>query len=39
MEQVVALCQERAEVDDKMFAKLRGGAAMGDLIRTIRRDK
>ncbi|KAM0545335.1 hypothetical protein ACHAPJ_011407 [Fusarium lateritium] len=38
-EQVVALCQERAEVDEKMFAELRKGAAMGDLIRTIRKDK
>ncbi|KAJ4252373.1 hypothetical protein NW762_010971 [Fusarium torreyae] len=39
MEQVVALCQERAEVDEKMFAELRKGAAMGDLIRTVRKDK
>ncbi|KAF5550747.1 ribonuclease e inhibitor rraa dimethylmenaquinone methyltransferase [Fusarium mexicanum] len=39
MEQVVALCQERAEIDEKMFAELRNGAAMGDLIRTIRKDK
>ncbi|KAH7259085.1 ribonuclease E inhibitor RraA/Dimethylmenaquinone methyltransferase [Fusarium redolens] len=39
IEQVVALCQERAEIDEKMFAKLRKGAAMGDLIRTIRKDK
>ena len=39
MEQVVALCQERAKVDDKMFAALRKGAAMGELIRTVRKDK
>ncbi|KAJ4004022.1 hypothetical protein NW752_010896 [Fusarium irregulare] len=39
MEKAVALCQERAEVDDKMFAELREGAAMGELIRTIRKDK
>nr|RBR01784.1 hypothetical protein FVER53263_12267 [Fusarium verticillioides] len=39
IEQVVALCQERAEIDEKMFAELRNGAAMGDLIRTIRKDK
>ncbi|CAG7559053.1 unnamed protein product [Fusarium equiseti] len=38
-EQVVALCQERADVDDKMFAELRKGAAMGELIRTVRKDK
>ncbi|KAM0226507.1 hypothetical protein ACHAQD_000429 [Fusarium lateritium] len=38
-EQVVALCQERAEVDEKMFAELRTGAAMGELIRTVRKDK
>ncbi|KAF4341950.1 ribonuclease e inhibitor rraa dimethylmenaquinone methyltransferase [Fusarium beomiforme] len=39
IEQVVALCQERAEIDEKMFAELRNGAAMGDLIKTIRKDK
>ncbi|CVK85398.1 hypothetical protein FPRO06_07485 [Fusarium proliferatum] len=39
IEQVVALCQERAEIDEKMFAELRNGAVMGDLIRTIRKDK
>ncbi|KAF5722337.1 ribonuclease e inhibitor rraa dimethylmenaquinone methyltransferase [Fusarium mundagurra] len=39
IEQVVALCQERAEIDEKMFAELRNGAAMGDLIRTIRKDE
>lgn len=39
IEQVVALCQERAEIDEKMFAELRNGAAMGDLVRTIRKDK
>ncbi|KAF9777110.1 hypothetical protein IL306_004622 [Fusarium sp. DS 682] len=39
IEQVVALCQERAEVDEKMFAELRNGASMGDLIKNIRKDK
>ncbi|KAH7010043.1 ribonuclease E inhibitor RraA/Dimethylmenaquinone methyltransferase [Ilyonectria destructans] len=39
IEQVVALCQERAEVDEKMFVELRKGAAMGPLIKTIRKDK
>ncbi|KAF4499240.1 ribonuclease e inhibitor rraa dimethylmenaquinone methyltransferase [Fusarium agapanthi] len=39
IEQVVALCQERAEIDEKMFAELRNGAAMGDLVRTIRENK
>ncbi|KAF5026466.1 hypothetical protein F66182_1453 [Fusarium sp. NRRL 66182] len=37
-EQVVALCQERAEIDEKMFAELRKGAPMGELIRTIRKN-
>lgn len=36
---VVSLCQERAEVDEKMFAELRKGAAMGPLIKEIRGDK
>ncbi|KAF4981504.1 hypothetical protein FZEAL_2689 [Fusarium zealandicum] len=39
IDQVVALCQERAEVDQKMFAELRKGAAMGHLISTIRKNK
>lgn len=39
VEQVVALCQERAEVDEKMFTHLRQGAAMGPLIRDIRQNK
>ncbi|KAH7146517.1 ribonuclease E inhibitor RraA/Dimethylmenaquinone methyltransferase [Dactylonectria macrodidyma] len=39
IDQVVALCQERAEVDEKMFVELRKGAAMGPLIKTIRKDK
>jgi regulator of RNase E activity RraA len=39
IERVVALCQERAEVDEKMFAELRKGTAMGHLIQTIRGDK
>ncbi|KAH6880541.1 ribonuclease E inhibitor RraA/Dimethylmenaquinone methyltransferase [Thelonectria olida] len=39
MEQVIALCQERAEVDEKMFAGLRKGESMGDLIKNVRKDK
>ncbi|GKT41553.1 4-hydroxy-4-methyl-2-oxoglutarate aldolase [Colletotrichum spaethianum] len=39
VEKVVALCQERAEVDERMFAELRKGASMGDLIRNVRKDK
>ncbi|KAJ3540165.1 hypothetical protein NM208_g5183 [Fusarium decemcellulare] len=39
IERVATLCQERAEVDEKMFAELRKGAAMGELIKTIRKDK
>ncbi|KAF4996925.1 hypothetical protein FDECE_12248 [Fusarium decemcellulare] len=39
IERVATLCQERAEVDEKMFAELRKGAAMGELITTIRKDK
>ncbi|TDZ13461.1 4-hydroxy-4-methyl-2-oxoglutarate aldolase [Colletotrichum spinosum] len=39
VERVVILCQERAEADDKMFAELRKGASMGDLIKNVRRDK
>lgn len=34
-EQIVALCQERAEFDEKMFAGLRKGAAMGPLIKSL----
>ncbi|TDZ10336.1 4-hydroxy-4-methyl-2-oxoglutarate aldolase [Colletotrichum sidae] len=39
VERVVVLCQERAEADDKMFAELRKGASMGDLVKNVRRDK
>ncbi|TDZ14252.1 4-hydroxy-4-methyl-2-oxoglutarate aldolase [Colletotrichum orbiculare MAFF 240422] len=39
VERVVVLCQERAKADDKMFAELRKGASMGDLIKNVRRDK
>lgn len=39
IESINALCQERAEVDEKMFAELRKGAAMGHLIETIRKNK
>ncbi|TDZ47424.1 4-hydroxy-4-methyl-2-oxoglutarate aldolase [Colletotrichum trifolii] len=35
VERVVILCQERAEADDKMFAELRKGASMGDLIKNV----
>ncbi|KAI1840478.1 hypothetical protein JX265_000536 [Neoarthrinium moseri] len=39
VEQVVALCQERAEIDEKMFTELRKGAAMGPLIKSLRNEK
>lgn len=39
VEQVVALCQERAEIDEKMFIELRKGGAMGDLIKSLRKEK
>lgn len=39
VEKVVALCQERAEVDEKMFVELKKGASMGDLIKSVRKDK
>lgn len=39
VERVAELCQARAEVDEKMFTELRKGAAMGELIKTIRKDK
>ncbi|KAK2599441.1 hypothetical protein N8I77_011195 [Diaporthe amygdali] len=37
VEQVVALCQARAEIDDQMFKGLRKGGMMGDLIKTLRK--
>jgi regulator of RNase E activity RraA len=37
VEQVVALCQERSDIDEKMFAGLRRGEKMGDLITTLRK--
>ncbi|KAM0324784.1 hypothetical protein ACHAQA_007748 [Verticillium albo-atrum] len=39
VEQVVALCQERAEMDERMFAELRRGAAMGPLMKKVREGK
>jgi regulator of RNase E activity RraA len=39
VDQVVELCQQRAEVDKIMFDKLRKGAAMGPLIKNIRGQK
>ncbi|KAJ9150255.1 Trichothecene 3-o-acetyltransferase [Pleurostoma richardsiae] len=36
VEQVIGLCQERAEMDEKMFVELRKGEAMGPLIKSIR---
>lgn len=36
IEQVVALCQERYEIDQKTFAGLREGAEMGPLIKRLR---
>lgn len=37
VEQVVALCQERAEIDAKMFKGLHKGETMGELIKTLRK--
>lgn len=39
VDQVVELCQKRAEVDEIMFRELRKGAAMGPLIKDIRGNK
>ena len=38
-EQVVELCRERADIDEKMFAGLRNGERMGDLIKAFRKQK
>lgn len=37
VEQVVALCQERADIDAKMLEGLHKGEEMGELIRTLRK--
>jgi regulator of RNase E activity RraA len=37
VDQVVALCQERAEIDEKTFAGLRAGEEMGPLIKKLRK--
>jgi regulator of RNase E activity RraA len=37
VERVVALCQERAEIDEKTFAGLRAGEPMGPLIKRLRK--
>lgn len=37
VERVVALCQERAEIDAKMFEGLHNGEEIGELIRTLRK--
>lgn len=39
VENVVALCQERAKVDERMFVELRKGASMSELMKNIRKDK
>ncbi|KAH6655511.1 ribonuclease E inhibitor RraA/Dimethylmenaquinone methyltransferase [Truncatella angustata] len=39
IEQVVALCQKRAEIGEKTFAGLRNGEAMGPLIKSLRKEK
>lgn len=36
-EQVIALCQERFEIDEKTFAALRSGAGMGESIARFRK--
>ncbi|KIW75693.1 hypothetical protein Z517_10435 [Fonsecaea pedrosoi CBS 271.37] len=38
VEQVVALCQERAEIDEKTFAALRAGKEMGPTIKRLRKE-
>lgn len=37
VDQVVALCQERAEIDEKTFAALRAGEEMGPTIKRLRK--
>ena len=37
MDEVIALCQERAEVDEKTFAALRAGEEMGPTIKRFRK--
>ncbi|KAI0486360.1 RraA-like protein [Xylaria cf. heliscus] len=37
VDQVVGLCEERAEIDRKMFEELRKGGAMGELINKLRK--
>jgi regulator of RNase E activity RraA len=37
VEQVVALCQERFEIDEKTFAGLHAGEEMGPLIKRLRK--
>lgn len=37
MEQVVGLCQERLEIDEKTFAALRAGEPMGPTIKRLRK--
>ena len=37
LEQVIALCQERAEIDEKTFAALRAGEEMGPTIKRLRK--
>lgn len=39
IDRVNEICEERAEVDDKMFKALRSGEAMGHLIKTVRKNK
>ncbi|KIW26958.1 hypothetical protein, variant [Cladophialophora immunda] len=38
VDQVVALCQERAEIDEKTFAALRAGEEMGPTIKRLRKE-
>ncbi|OAP56876.1 hypothetical protein AYL99_08988 [Fonsecaea erecta] len=38
IDQVVALCQERAEIDEKTFAALRAGEEMGPTIKRLRKE-
>lgn len=39
IDRVNALCEERAELDEKLFAGLRKGEAMGHLMKTLRKTK
>ena len=37
VDQIVQICQERAEIDEKTFAALRSGEKMGDALKRLRK--